>query len=57
MHDGQMLLMLQNLNKTSWDADDTFGELLKAGKIRDCIIVGIWNVLKSVMQIIFLKKL
>jgi hypothetical protein len=24
MHDGQMLLML-NLNKTSWDADDTFG--------------------------------
>jgi hypothetical protein len=33
MHDGQMLLMLQNLNKTSWDADDTFGELLKPEKL------------------------
>jgi hypothetical protein len=41
MHDGQMLLMLQNLNKT-WDADDTFENYF--GKIRDCIIVGIWNV-------------
>jgi predicted alpha/beta superfamily hydrolase len=45
MHDGQMLFdASKTWNKTSWDADDTFGELLKNGKIRDCIIVGIWNV-------------
>jgi predicted alpha/beta superfamily hydrolase len=45
MHDGQMLFdASKTWNKTSWDADDTFGELLKNEKIRDCIIVGIWNV-------------
>lgn len=45
MHDGQMLFdSSKTWNKTAWDADDTFGKLLKDGKIRDCIIVGIWNV-------------
>jgi enterochelin esterase-like enzyme len=45
MHDGQMLFdASKTWNKTSWDADDTFGKLLKEGKIRDCFIVGIWNV-------------
>jgi predicted alpha/beta superfamily hydrolase len=45
MHDGQMLFdSAQTWNKTAWDADDTFGKLLQEGEIRDCIIVGIWNV-------------
>jgi predicted alpha/beta superfamily hydrolase len=45
MHDGQMLFdSSKTWNKTSWDADDTFGKLLKDGKIKDCIIVGIWNI-------------
>ena len=45
MHDGQMLFdATQTWNKTAWDADDTFGKLLEEGKIRECIIVGIWNV-------------
>jgi predicted alpha/beta superfamily hydrolase len=45
MHDGQMLFdSSKTWNKTSWDADDTFGKLLKDEKIKDCIIVGIWNI-------------
>jgi predicted alpha/beta superfamily hydrolase len=45
MHDGQMLFdSSKTWNKTSWDADDTFGKLSKDGKIKDCIIVGIWNI-------------
>ncbi len=45
MHDGQMLFdSSKTWNKTAWDADDTFGQLMEEGKIRDCIIVGIWNV-------------
>lgn len=45
MHDGQMLFdATQTWNKTAWDADDTFGKLLKAKEIKACIIVGIWNV-------------
>lgn len=45
MHDGQMLFdPSKTWNKTAWEADDTFGKLLKEGKIKDCMIVGIWNV-------------
>lgn len=45
MHDGQMLFdPSKTWNKTAWEADDTFGNLLKEGKIKDCMIVGIWNV-------------
>lgn len=45
MHDGQMLFdASKTWNKTSWDADETFGRLLQDGKIDDCIVVGIWNV-------------
>ncbi len=45
MHDGQMLFdASKTWNKTAWEADDTFGKLLLEGKIRDCMIVGIWNV-------------
>jgi enterochelin esterase-like enzyme len=45
MHDGQMLFdSTRTWNKTAWDADETFGNLLQKRKIKDCIIVGIWNV-------------
>ncbi len=45
MHDGQMLFDgSKTWNKTAWEADDTFGRLLQNGEIKDCIIVGIWNV-------------
>lgn len=45
MHDGQMLFdSATTWNKQAWDADDCFGRLIKEGKIKECIIVGIWNV-------------
>lgn len=45
MHDGQMLFdPAITWNKTAWEADETFGRLLGEGKIKDCIIVGIWNI-------------
>lgn len=45
MHDGQMLFdPAITWNKTAWEADETFGRLLREGKIHDCIIVGIWNI-------------
>jgi predicted alpha/beta superfamily hydrolase len=45
MHDGQMLFdSTKTWNKTSWDADETFGKLIESNTIRECIIVGIWNV-------------
>lgn len=45
MHDGQMLFDPSiTWNKTAWEADETFGRLLREGKIHDCIIVGIWNI-------------
>ena len=45
MHDGQMLFdSSRTWNKTAWDVDDTFGALINAGKIEECIVVGIWNV-------------
>jgi predicted alpha/beta superfamily hydrolase len=44
MHDGQMLFdTTNNWNKQEWGVDETFGKLLKENKIRDCIVVGIWN--------------
>lgn len=44
MHDGEMLFDSSiTWNKQSWYADRTIAELKKQGKIKDCIIVGIWN--------------
>ncbi|HEX4876803.1 MAG TPA: alpha/beta hydrolase-fold protein [Chitinophagaceae bacterium] len=44
MHDGQMLFdSTTTWNKITWDADDAVTALLKENKIRDVIIVGIWN--------------
>lgn len=44
MHDGQMLFDSNTTwNKQEWGVDETLSQLLKAGKIKDCIVVGIWN--------------
>lgn len=44
MQDGQMLFdSTGNWVKQEWGVDETFGRLMKEMKIRDCIVVGIWN--------------
>lgn len=43
-HDGQMLFdSAETWNRQEWGVDETFSRLLRAGKIRPCIVVGIWN--------------
>jgi predicted alpha/beta superfamily hydrolase len=44
MHDGQMLYdSATTWNKLSWDVDDVLGRLVNSGKIREVIVVGVWN--------------
>ncbi len=44
MHDGQMLFDSSTTwNHTAWEVDDVVGKLLKEKKIRNVIVVGIWN--------------
>lgn len=44
MHDGQMLFdSTKTWNKQEWGVDETMNRLLKMGKIRKSIVVGIWN--------------
>jgi predicted alpha/beta superfamily hydrolase len=44
MHDGQMLFdSTSTWNHQEWGVDETLGRLMKEKKIRDCIVVGIWN--------------
>jgi enterochelin esterase-like enzyme len=44
MQDGQMLFDTAiTWNKTSWDVDDVLTKLKKENKIRDVIVIGIWN--------------
>ena len=44
MEDGQMLFdSTITWNKQEWGVDETLTELMKAKKIQDCIVVGIWN--------------
>ena len=44
MHDGQMLFdSTTTWNKQEWGVDETVGDLLKRKKIKDCLVVGIWN--------------
>lgn len=44
MHDGQMLFdATQTWNKQEWRADEVASELIKSGKTRPFIIVGVWN--------------
>lgn len=45
MHDGQMLFDGNNTwNNTGWGIDETLGKLHNNQDIRECIVVGIWNV-------------
>jgi hypothetical protein len=44
MHDGQMLFdSTHTWNKQEWMVDETMGRLIREGKIRQTIVVGIWN--------------
>lgn len=44
MHDGQMLFDASTTwNKQSWDVDDVAAKLMKEKKVKDFIVVGIWN--------------
>lgn len=44
MHDGQMLFdSTTTWNNQDWGVDDVMGKLLRDGKIRETIVVGIWN--------------
>jgi predicted alpha/beta superfamily hydrolase len=48
MHDGQMLFdSTTTWNKKSWGVDKIITRLLKEGKLKDLIVVGIWNGDKS----------
>ncbi len=44
MHDGQMLYDASaTWNKQEWAVDEVMGQLIEDGKVRDCIVVGVWN--------------
>lgn len=44
MHDGQMLFDANTTwNKQEWKVDEIIGSLIDSAKIRDCIVVAIWN--------------
>lgn len=44
MHDGQMLFdATTTWNQQEWGVDEKVSLLIQEGKIRDCIVVGIWN--------------
>lgn len=44
MHDGQMLFDSTNTwNHQAWDVDDMAAMLMKQGKVKNFIVVGIWN--------------
>jgi predicted alpha/beta superfamily hydrolase len=44
MHDGQMLFdAATTWNKQAWEVDETVGKLLKEKRIKDLIVVGVWN--------------
>jgi enterochelin esterase-like enzyme len=48
MHDGQMLFdSSMTWNKQSWDVDNVITKLLNDKKIKNTIVVGIWNNGKS----------
>ncbi|WP_109620824.1 alpha/beta hydrolase [Sediminitomix flava] len=45
MHDGQMLFdSTTTWNKQEWKVDEVVSDLLKKGTIKDCIVVGVWNI-------------
>jgi predicted alpha/beta superfamily hydrolase len=48
MQDGQMLFDSSvTWNRQEWGVDETMTSLLKEKKIKDCIVVAVWNISKS----------
>ena len=44
MQDGQMLFdSTLTWNKQEWGVDETLSQLMSDNKIKDCIVVGVWN--------------
>ena len=44
MHDGQALYdSLTTWNHQAWDVDDVAGKLIAEGKLKNVVVVGIWN--------------
>ncbi len=44
MHDGQMLYdATKSWNKQEWAVDEVMGRLIRDSKVRECIVVGVWN--------------
>ncbi len=44
MHDGQMLYDASTTwNKTAWEVDDVLSTLEKTGRIKETIVIGVWN--------------
>ena len=44
MQDGQMLFdSTLTWNKQEWGVDETLSQLMSENKIKDCIVVGVWN--------------
>ena len=44
MHDGQMLYDASTTwNKTAWEVDDVLSALEKTGRIKETIVIGVWN--------------
>jgi enterochelin esterase-like enzyme len=44
MHDGQMLYdATTTWNKTAWEVDDMLSTLEKTGRIKETIVIGVWN--------------
>ena len=45
MHDGQMLFdSTHTWNHQEWGVDETMTKLKKEGRIKDCIVVAVWNI-------------
>lgn len=58
MHDGQMLFdPTNNWNKQEWGVDETMSKMMSEKKIRNCIVVAIWNIPKERFADYFPKKI
>lgn len=51
MHDGQNLFNLaESFGGVDWNVDETLQNLMKQGKVRDAIVVGIWNTARRTIE-------
>ncbi|WP_396152943.1 alpha/beta hydrolase [Flavobacterium sp.] len=57
MHDGQMLFdSTTTFNKTEWGVDECLTKLMREGKIKNTIVIGIWNTKENRHQEYFPQK-